>query len=162
MPPPYLKSLPPLLVHAPRSYPTHACDCDIAGVNLRHLSPLEASPILRIHTRNPLPRHRSYETLSQTLREMIMPMTAGLAVHDDIHEHASRNSHDRTDSPASVAIRLSPGTTTTTVVSPFVWGGRGTDAADNNPEQQRPPSTTLVIASPASSHAHTPISLEMR
>lgn len=162
MPPPYLKSLPPLLVHAPRSYPTHACDCDIAGVNLRHLFPLEASPILRIHTRNPLPRHRSYETLSQTLREMIMPMTAGLAVHDDNHEHASRNSHDGTDSPASVAIRLSPGTTTTTVVSPFVWGGRGTDGDDNNPEQQRPPSTTLVIASPASSHAHTPISLEMR
>jgi len=131
-------------------------DSSSAAIDLR------TSPILRIHTRNPLPRHRSYETLSRTLREMMMPMTAGLAVHDDIHEPASGSSHDRTDSPASVAIRLSPGTTTTTVMSPFVWGGRGTDAADNNLEQQRPASTTLVIASPASSHTHSPISLEMR
>ena len=92
----------------------------------------------------------------------MLPMTAGLAVHGDIHEPASGNGHDHTDSPASVAIRLSPGTTTTTVMSPFVWGGRGTDAADNIAEQQRPSSTTLAIASPASPHAHSPISLEMR
>ena len=84
-------------------------------------------------------------------------MTAGFAVLD------TRDNHDIADCTTSVTLRLSPGVTTTTATSPFVWDRRGGDDTDAD-HQQRPSSTTLVVASPVSPPSVPPslIALKMQ